>query len=413
MTSGQKGPHRRRKPAPRKGQALSRLPVYEGDFFADSVIADPLPAYRQMRDTGPIVWLPENNVWAAVAYQPCLEILRKPKLFLSGRGLSLNDEVNNILIGSTLNSDAERHRRQRSITATAIMPDALTSLAPAIERAADDVADAVCAAGRFDAVAEFASILPLSIVVDLVGLPAHGKARMLEWAAATFNLFEGFNERSRDSFQGLRELRDFLNEFGKPEKMHHGGLARRIFDEAPGKGVPPEEAAQMLRDYIAPSLDTTISTAAYLAWHFADSPDQWQLVREDKSLIGNAVEEVVRLTTPIRAFSRYVAEDVEMHGVSMKQGQRVLVVYASANRDETVFPDADRFDVTRKTHRHLGFGQGPHMCMGMHLARLELNALIRTMAERVASWHLDGVPQTAINNTIRAFSYLPMRVERA
>ena len=77
--------------------------------------------------------------------------------------------------------------------------------------------------------------------------------------------------------------------------MQHGGLARRIFDEAPGKGVPPEEAAQMLRDYIAPSLDTTISTAAYLTWHFADSPDQWQLIREDKSLICNAVEEVVRL----------------------------------------------------------------------------------------------------------------------
>lgn len=317
---------------------MSASPVFEGDFFSDSVIADPLAAYRQMRETGPIVWLPENNVWAAVAYQPCLEILRKPKLFLSGRGLSLNDEVNNILIGSTLHSDADRHRRQRSITATAIMPDALTSLAPAIERAADDVAEAVCSAGRFDAVAEFASILPLSIVVDLVGLPAHGKARMLEWAAATFNLFEGFNERSRASFQGLRELRDFLNEFGKPEKMQHGGLARRIFDEAPGKGVAPDEAAQMLRDYIAPSLDTTISAAAFLAWHFSDAPDQWQLVREDESLVANAVEEVVRLTTPIRAFSRYVAEDVEMHGVSMKQGQRVLVVYASANRDETVFP---------------------------------------------------------------------------
>ena len=101
-----------------------------------------------------------------------------------------------------------------------------------------------------------------------------------------------------------------------------------------------------------------------------------------------------------------------MHGVSMKQGQRVLVVYASANRDETVFPDADRFDVTRKTHRYLGFGQGPHMCMGMHLARLELNALARAMADRVASWHLEGAPQTAMNNTIRAFSCLPLRVER-
>ena len=107
---------------------MSKLTFYGGDFFADSVIADPLPAYRQMRDTGPIVWLPENNIWAAVAYQPCLAILRKPKLFQLGRGLSLNDEVNNILIGSTLNSEAERHRRQRSITATAIMPNALTVL---------------------------------------------------------------------------------------------------------------------------------------------------------------------------------------------------------------------------------------------------------------------------------------------
>ncbi len=132
----------------------------------------------------------------------------------------------------------------------------------------------------------------------------------------------------------------------------------------------------MLRDYIAPSLDTTISTAAYLAWHFADSPDQWQLVREDKSLIGNAVEEVVRLTTPIRAFSRYVAEDVEMHGVSMKQGQRVLIVYASANRDETVFPDADRFDVTRKTHRHLGFDPGAAYVHG-HASGTAGNALVR------------------------------------
>ena len=91
----------------------------------------------------------------------------------------------------------------------------------------------------------------------------------------------------------------------------------------------------------------------------------------------------------------------------------MLVVYTSANRDETVFPEADRLDVTRKTHRHLGFGQGPYICMGMHLVRLELKALVLGMVECVTSWHLDGVRQTAMNNTIRAFSYLPMRVKRA
>ena len=127
------------------------------------------------------------------------------------------------------------------------------------------------------------------------------------------------------------------------------------------------------------------------------------MIRQNDDLVENAVEETVRLTTPIRAFTRYVASDVDMHGFAMKEGQRVMVVYASANRDEAVFPDPDRFDVTRKTHRHVGFGQGPHMCMGMHLARLELAALIRSMAKRVDSWHLDGTPEVAMNNTIRAF----------
>ena len=389
----------------------SQLPIFEGDFFADEVIANPLPVYREMRDLGPIVWMPKHDIWAAVHYAPVLEILRRPKLFISGRGLSLNDDVNRILIGSSLNSDGDRHRRQRSITAPAIMPDQLTDIAPMIDRSADSLADALAREGRFDAVADFARILPLSIVVELVGLPDHAKGKMLEWADATFNLFEGSNERSRASFPRLEELRDFLQEYGNPDALQNGGLARRIFEIAPTKGIPLEEAAQMMRDYIAPSLDTTISVAGYLAWHFAESPDQWQLVRKNDDLVENAVEETVRLTTPIRAFTRYVAADVEMHGVKMKEGQRVMVVYASANRDEAVFPDPDRFDVTRKTHRHVGFGQGPHMCMGMHLARLELASLVRSMARRVESWHLDGTPEVTMNNTIRAFASLPMRVK--
>ena len=90
----------------------SQLPIFEGDFFADEVIANPLPVYREMRDLGPIVWMPKHDIWAAVHYAPVLEILRRPKLFISGRGLSLNDDVNRILIGSSLNSDGDRHRRR-------------------------------------------------------------------------------------------------------------------------------------------------------------------------------------------------------------------------------------------------------------------------------------------------------------
>ena len=387
------------------------VPTYDIDFYGDDVISAPIEAYREMRALGPVIWLSQNQCWAAVHHSPALEILRRPKLFLSGKGLSLNPEVNKMLIGSSLNSDGDAHRQKRAVTATPIMADQLTSLAPFIEGAAETLAERLTAQKTFDAVVDFASILPISIVIELVGLPDHGKVKMLDWAAATFNLFEGYNARSEAAFAKLQELREFLDIYGKPEYLQSGGLAKHIFEEAPKHGFSLEQSAQMMRDYIAPSLDTTISTAAYLAYAFAKAPSQWALLCSDLDRIPNAIEEAVRLATPIRAFSRYVAEDVEFHGVTMRAGDRILVVYASANRDEAIFENADAFDITRKTHKHLGFGQGVHMCMGMHLARLELKLLLTSMAKRVKRWHLEGEGTIAMNNTIRAFETLPVRVE--
>ena len=139
----------------------------------------------------------------------------------------------------------------------------------------------------------------------------------------------------------------------------------------------------MMRDYIPPSLDTTISTIGFAAYYFAKHPDQWDLVRRDPTLIPNALEEVVRLATPIRAFSRYVAHDVEVAGTRIPEASRVMMIYASANRDEDVFPDPDRFDVTRNVRKHVGFGHGVHACMGMHLARLEMRRLFEALVTKV------------------------------
>jgi len=389
------------------------VPVFDEDFYGDEFILDPLPRYKKMREMGPVVWLPVQNAYAIVRHTEVVAALRKPDLFQSGKGLSLNDDVNDLLVGSTLNTDGDRHKRQRAVTATAIMPPPLRDIEPFIATAASDLAMALCKAGRFDAISDFAQILPLTIVTELVGLPADGKERMLEWAAATFNLFEGFNQRSQKSMGDLVDLRDFLDKYGKPELMRSGGLSRRIFEEAPKAGFSMPEAIQLMRDYINPSLDTTISATGFLAYHFANDPAQWDLVRNDHTLIKNAIEEVVRLSTPIRAFSRYVGADTNFADVEMKAGERVIIVYASANRDETVFPNPDSFDVTRKTHKHVGFGHGKHMCMGLHLARLEMHHIIREMTERVTRWHLDGDPVIAMNNTIRGFASLPVKVDLA
>jgi len=188
-------------------------------------------------------------------------------------------------------------------------------------------------------------------------------------------------------------------------------LARRVFDLAPEKGFTEQKAGQLVRDYINPSLDTTMSTLGFAAYYFATFPDQWELLRNDPSLTPNAVEEIMRMATPIRAFSRYVAEDTELAGVAITKGARIIAIYASANRDETVFPEPDRFDVTRNTRKHIGFGHGVRACMGMHLARLEVISLIEAMLPTTKIWHLNGAPLIAMNNTIRAFAQLPVRIE--
>jgi len=384
--------------------------TYDIDFYGDAFIRDPLPHYAQMRAAGPVVWLSQNDCYAVTRYAEVVEVLRSADRFVSGRGLSLNDDVNSLLIGNTLNSDRPAHTRQRSVTAVPLMPKNIAPLDDYIRKTAETLAEVLAGQGQFDAVPEFAQVLPLSIVVDLIGLPDHSKGKMLTWASAAFNLFEGFNARSKEAFADLQGLQEFLAVHGTRNALKKGGLARRIFDVAPEKGFSEQEAAQLMRDYINPSLDTTISVAGFAAYYFAQFPDQWDMLRSDPALVPNAVEELVRLTTPIRAFSRYIAQDAEVSGVALPQGARIIACYAAANRDERMWDDPDRFDVTRVTRKHLGFGHGVHTCMGLHLARRELIHLITAMLKHVKGWELNGAPEIAMNNTIRAFSSLPIRI---
>jgi cytochrome P450 len=385
-------------------------PVSQADFYSDASIIDPLPHYADLRALGDVVWMERHNSFAAVSYEAVVEVLRHPDLYSSGHGISLNDNVNVLLIGSTVNSDGDIHHKRRSITAFPIMPKNLQPLEDFIHTTAEALADKLVAQRTFDAVSEFAQVLPLSIVVDLVGLNDSGREKMLDWAAATFDLMDGFNARSQQAFKTLVGLREYLDKYGRKDALKEGGLARRIFEIAPDSGFTEEEAAQMMRDYIAPSLDTTISATGYAPWLFAEFPDQWDRMREEPEIIPNAVEEIVRLSSPIRAFSRYVTADTELCGVKIPSGARMMVMYGSANRDSKMWDDPDRFDVTRNVRKHVGFGHGVHICMGQHLARREMINLFGAMAKRVKRWELAGEPKKTMNNSINAFASLPVRV---
>ena len=390
------------------------IPVSDIDFYSDEVILDPHPVYQTLRDLGPVVYMARHDLYLVARYNEVSEVLRQPLRFVSSRGVSPIPRVNDILVGSTLNSDPPIHDRTRAITSEPLLPGALAEIEPRIKAAADGLVDTLCARGAFDAVTDFAQYLPVTIVAELVGLPqAVDSAQMLKWASATFNLFGTENTRTATAFEDLKDLRNFLLEYGRPEKLADGGWAKRIFEVGPERGFSFETCAQLMRDYINPSLDTTISATGQIVKFFADAPEQWDMIRNDPALIPNAVEEAVRLATPIRAFTRYAVEDADVSGHTIPKGKRVIVVYASANRDPRKYDDPDRFDVTRDVHDHIGFGQGVHMCMGMHLARREIILLLEALRRRVTRFELTGEPVVAMNNTIRAYAKLPVKVHLA
>ncbi len=392
---------------------VTEVPVYDPDIFDDAAIRDPFPHYEAIRELGPVVRLAAQGIYAVGRYAEVTRVLRDPATFVSSRGLSLQQKVNDILVGSTLNSDPPEHDATRAVTGAPLLPGALVEHAPRIEAAAERLIDALVARREFDAVTDLATYLPVTIVAELVGLPDAGRDRLLSWASATFNLFGPDNERARAAFADLESLRDFLRVHGQPDELKPGGWARRIFEVGPQRGIPPETCAQLMRDYINPSLDTTISATGQAIWFFAQNPDQWDLLRAEPALVDNAIEEVVRLATPIRAFSRFAVRDADVGGTTVPAGSRVLVIYASANRDPRKYADPDAFDVRRDVHDHVGFGHGVHMCMGMHLARLEMRCLLHALARRVERFEIVGGHSVAMNNTIRALATLPVRVKTA
>lgn len=388
---------------------LNRAPVCNVDIYSDGNIEHPVPAYHQMLSIGPIVWLEPLGMQAIVGFEALTAALRNHRVFRSGAGVSINEDVNKFLIGSTLNSDPPQHDVTRAITFSPLSPKALEGVRPLIQREAERLADHVMSLGECDAAQTLAPYLPMTIVRDLVGLGAHGKEQMLDWAAATFELMGDPRDRRKTALENLRSLRSFLDDPETLSRLDPDGWAQHATQRGLEKGIAPDKATELMRDYIAPSLDTMISAIGYAIMLFAQNPDAWTKLRSDRSLVGNAIEEVVRLNTPIKMFSRLVADPIEVSGVPLKAGERVLMVFGAANRDASRFADPDRFDIARNTRGHLGFGHGVHACLGMHLARLEMSCLFNALADRVARIELAGDIVPARNSTIHAFKSIPIR----
>jgi cytochrome P450 len=388
---------------------MTDIPGTDIDLFTDEALSDPYPLYRELRALGPVVRLTANEMYAFPRYREVREASANWVVFTSAKGVMMNAEINAKLEGITLCSDPPEHTQMRNVLGRPLRPDRLREQTPKIEAEAESIVKRLVDQGTFDAATELAEYLPMNIVSDLVGPGEAGRDRMLDWAAATFDAQEPMNQRTKDSFPKLEEMVGFAMNEAVPGKLDPDGWAAEL-DAAAGQGdLPVEKCPFMMIDYIAPSLDTTIYAISSAVYLFAQNSDQWEILRKDPTLIPHAINEALRLESPVQRFTRLVTRDHEIDGTVLPAGSRVVLLYGSANRDERKYPDPDRFDIRRKPSDHLAFGRGEHVCIGMNLARVQMRALFEELIPRVERFELLE-SDLALNNTLRGFGTLKVRV---
>ncbi|WP_280493369.1 cytochrome P450 [Nocardia asiatica] len=385
------------------------VPVYQPDLYSRQAIMDPYPHYARMRELGPVVWLARQRAYALPRYAECKAALLADDTFISGEGVGLNPVANRLSRGTTLNSDGEDHSRRRALLGRRLTPKALRTMRETVERQAVAAVEAAIAQGRIDGV-ELATILPMSVVPDLIGWPQYGREHLLRWAGATFDSLGPINNQSIRTAPAGIEMMRFTRRLARDRQLLPGSAGAEILQAADEGKIAHKECPAMMIDFLAPSLDTTISAISSALYLFAAHPHQWQLLRSDPTMIANAVNEVVRYESPLRAFSRKTIRDVALAGVTIPEGARVVVMYSSANRDPLEWDSPDTFDIRRDASRQLGFGHGTHGCAGQGLARLETQAILAALLERVERIEIAGRPHWAMNNIIHRFETLPLQL---
>jgi cytochrome P450 len=392
------------------GRKPTGVPSYESNIYSSEAIVNPYPHYERMRGLGPVVWLPKQKVYALPRYGECKAVLRDDKTFLSGAGVALNRITNRLSRGTTLNSDGTEHDQRRKHLAHRMLPRALRAISESVDATAVAVVDAAVSNGEIDGVNDIAAALPLAVVPDLIGWPHEQRDHLIEWGGATFDVLGPLNWQAIKAMPGALRMLSFARRIVRERTVLDGSMAHELLIAADEGKLAHAECPPLMVDYLAPSIDTTMSAISNALYLFATHPEQWQLLKDEPELLPNAINEVIRYEPPLRAFARCVAHETEIGGVVIASGSRVLVMYASANRDELEWDNPGSFDIRRDATRQLGFGHGAHACAGQALARLETAAILRALIDRVDRIEVIGSPIWAINNIIHRHERLPLKL---
>jgi cytochrome P450 len=384
--------------------AAPRCPFAHGRRFAPSSLEaarDPHPWLRAARAQTPVFYDETHDVWFVTRYEDLLDVLRQPTVF-SNAGANKFKPLTPALRRayphghpgqhSMLKKDPPEHTRIRKLAQKAFTPKIVNQMEPRIRQRSEALIDAFLADGRCDYAKQFARDLPVQVVADITGAPLDLAEDFAMWGQDYFALVEGAPpltpEREQEMVErGVRMLA-WMTDFVEERRAHpQADLTSALIHATSDNGEPAlstEEVIGVLNSNLTAGIETTTIFLPLLLRELLAREDLWEQIKRDRSLLPNAVEEGLRYFAPARTNMRDVTEEAVIGGVAIPAGAKLVIAIASADRDEHVFADPDRFDIRRpNANKHLSFGRWTHMCIGAPLARLETRVAIETLADKI------------------------------
>jgi cytochrome P450 len=412
--------------------AVTDINLSETDFWAQP-LADRNDAFARLRALGRPAFFaapdtpfakPGDGYYALVRHADVAEASRHPDLFCSGRGATNIEDLPaefSEYFGSMINMDDPRHARLRRIVSRAFTPRMISRFEQDVRTTAALIVDDLLATGPCDFVEQVSARLPLKIICAMMGIPdehypmvLRNTNTILAGADPEF-LSDDTDEAIAQILGAGKELSDLVTELAAERQQHPGedlitALATANID---GEQLTPGELGSFFVLLVVAGNETTRTALSNALTLLTEYPEQRALLLADlDGRIGGAVEEIVRFVSPVIWMRRSVTQDCTLNGTSFRAGEKVLLYYWSANRDEAVFADADRFDITRSPNPHLGFGgAGPHFCLGAHLARREIGVLLSELLRRVPGVRATAEPDRLLSSFINGIKHLPCALE--
>lgn len=399
------------------------------DYFNPEFLENPYPTFAKLRSESPVVWDSKfttghstgMGAWHILKYEDIQLLLRDrrvtsapPPIQLENYPLEAREmisELFSITQKAMLWSDPPKHTRLRSLVAKAFTSQVLQEMRPRIQEIVDELIDNWQNAQSIEFIEDFAALLPVKVVSDLIGFPPEDYLRVKKWVSNETGFLCGAAISLEEIYQSRIEYLNYIREqiAYRRQNLSNDLLSGLIIVQEEGDHLSEEELEGMLYLMILGGFDTTVNALGNGMLALLQNPVQMELLRKNPSLMETAVEEILRYESIGQFTYRAAKEDLDLRGNLIKAGQNINLCLGSGNRDPEVFPDPDRFDITRQNNRHLSFGSGIHGCLGAPLARIEIQIALKTILQRLPEFKLteEGY-QRGSNPGLRVIKSLPL-----